>query len=737
MLIKLPSSLRFCLCFLSCTAQLTCADEAMVNYEEHIKPLFREHCVACHSDSDKSSGLSLESYAAAMEGGSGGASITSGQSGESRLYRLVNHDEQPTMPPDEDRIDEKLVSLLKTWIDQGVPENSGSKIKRKAVQIASASAGAGGRPEGPPPMPENLLQQTPIYTQRAAAISALAASPWSPMFAVGGQMQVSLYHSHDGRLLGVLPFIAGEPQSITFSRDGQLMLVGGGVHAKSGVATLYNIQTGKELVTVGDELDTVLAADISHDNQRIAIAGPKRVIRIYDTATGEMVRELKKHTDWIYSLRYSPDGILLASGDRSNALVVWESDTGKMYLDLLGHKGEIRSLDWRGDSMVLYSGSLDKSIKMWDMNNGNTIKSWDAHNAGVTAIDVANDGTIASTGKDGSVKLWDSNGNAKAEFPKLGDAGMEVALSVDGEYIAAGDWAGNVKRWKVAEPSNEVSLLANPPTLQMQIASLQTERNKLVSKDTAIDKQLAAIGTLQPMQTQIANSKSEIQSFEINLATTQQQRQQSQQQVESLAAKVKEQQIELNRNQAELDAANKLLVEQDEIIKTVTDQLNDRQEKFAILEVELQKHSAEVQRVQSERDVVQSELATNTEQIALFEAQIQQITDQRIALKESQNGLEVKLSTAVATSQEIASSKEKLQSEAELSQQKAAEIKITLDALLAQQKELHTRQQQSEQAMKKADTELEIAIQSRDEITAELQAVTQRREGFETAYPAE
>ncbi len=68
---------------------------------------------------------------------------------------------------------------------------------------------------------------------------------------------------------------------------------------------------------VGDELDIVMAADISDDNKWIALAGPQKMVRVYETLTGQLKYEQKKHTDWIYSVRFSPDGLLLATSDRA------------------------------------------------------------------------------------------------------------------------------------------------------------------------------------------------------------------------------------------------------------------------------------------------------------------------------------------------------------------------------------------------------------------------------------
>ncbi len=107
-------------------------------------------------------------------------------------------------------------------------------------------------------------------------------------------MQVSLYHTETGELLGIIPFPEGEVYSITFSRDGRLILLGGGRHSHSGVAVLYEIETGNRIAKVGDELDVVLGADISDDNTLIAIAGPQKMVRVYETVTGTLKFEQKE-----------------------------------------------------------------------------------------------------------------------------------------------------------------------------------------------------------------------------------------------------------------------------------------------------------------------------------------------------------------------------------------------------------------------------------------------------------
>lgn len=497
------------------------ADEpAKITYEDHIKPIFREHCTSCHNANDKKSGLALDTYQAVLTGGSGGEVVAAGDLDSSRLYALTARKEQPFMPPNQDMIPQAKVDLLKIWIEQGMPENSGSSIKKATANSAALGMVSASRPEGAPPMPMSMLKQTPFYTPRAATISALAASPWSPLVAVGGQMQVSLYNSENGQLQGVIPFPEGEPQSITFSRDGKLILIAGGRHSVSGFAALHDITTGNRIARVGDELDIVLSADISDDNQLIALAGPQKMVRVFETLSGKLKYEQKKHTDWIYCVRFSPDGLLLATADRSSGLVVWETQTGRLFLDLPGHKNEIRTIAWRPDSQALISGSFDGTLKLWDMNEGKLLKSWDAHGGGVAAVAVCNDGTMVSTGRDNKVKVWDGAGNAAGEMPALAEAGHEIAITVDGKQIAAGDWLGNVRLWQRAKPTDEKLLAANPLPLDQMLERTQQQLGQATAATQADQadyaakqsQQTAAQQQITDLQTLIATSATQMQA---------------------------------------------------------------------------------------------------------------------------------------------------------------------------------------------------------------------------------
>jgi len=482
----LKQNLRRCCAALGCCATLVavavaCASSARaedaapaakITYDEHVRPILREHCFSCHNQDTKKSDLSVASYGALMAGGASGAVVQPGDTGSSRLWGLVSHEEEPKMPPGQDKLPAAKLDTVKAWILGGALENNGSvaKIKKGPSLDMKLAAGAG-KPEGPPPMPEKLSRQPVVYTAKPGAITALAASPWAPLVAVAGQKQISLYNSDTAQLLTVLPFPEGVPHVLKFSRSGSLLLAGGGIGGKSGSVVVFDVKSGQRVFEVGDELDVVLAADINEDNTRIALGGPGRVVRIFNAADGALLHEIRKHTEWIYALEFSPDGVLLATADRNGGMFVWEAETAREYQNLAGHKGGISDVSWRADSNILASGSEDGTIKLWEMEGGKEVKNWAAHGGGVTSIEFALDGKLASVGRDRVTKVWDPNGALIREFPAFNDIATEVAITHDAGRVVAGDWLGEVRMSQVADGVQVALLAANPPTLEMLVQS--------------------------------------------------------------------------------------------------------------------------------------------------------------------------------------------------------------------------------------------------------------------------
>jgi len=489
-----------------------------ITFDEHIKPIFRAKCFACHNTDKKASGLDLTNYTGLMQGGAAGDSIEPGDAGSSYLYMLVTHESEPFMPPKSDKMPDKEIALIQEWINGGAPENAGSKVVIKKPKFDFALKGASsGKPQGPPPMPPRLSLEPVVHTSLGTAVTALATNPWSPLAAVSGQKQVLLYNTKTQELVGVLPFPEGVPQVLKFSRNGSLLLAGGGHAAASGRVVVWDVRTGKRLFEVGDELDTVLCADISSDQRYIALGSPSKVIRVYSTSDGKLAYEIRKHTDWMTSLAFSPDSVLLCSGDRAGGAFVWEAATGSEYLTLKGHKGGITGISWRSDSNIVATSSEDQSVKLWELENGTNIKSWNAHNPGTSSVEFARDGRLVTCGRDRVTKIWDQTGKQLRAFPAFTDIAVSVTICDETNQVIAGDWTGKIKVWNAADGKEVGELTANPLQLSQRLTSAtsslqanQANHQKLLTAaqadQAAVKKVNADIAATQKQQTDLQNN---------------------------------------------------------------------------------------------------------------------------------------------------------------------------------------------------------------------------------------
>jgi hypothetical protein len=407
-----------------------CAAEP-VTFEKDIKPIFKQHCIGCHNADRPRGGLDLSTMAAVQEGGTSGKAAVAGKPEESLLYLLPAHLDEPKMPPGKAKIPQRHIELIRTWVAGGMVEKS-----RVAPSMATSTAGG-------------LVKAQPL--PRATPITALAVSPAAPLVAVSGKKQVLLFRLPVGELLGALAFPEGEVHVLRFSRDGRVLLAGGGIGGQSGKVVGFDTGSWQRAFEVGDEADVVLAADITPDRSKVVLGGPGRVVKVFSTADGKQLHAFRKPPDWVLSAAFSPEGLLVAAGDRFGGLYVWEAKSGKEFLTLRGHTKAVTGIAWRADSNAFASVSEDGTLRVWDMHTGAESVHWQAHSGGVLAVDFHPDGTLTTGGRDKRVKVWDGTGKRIADLGPAGDIVLRVGFGLGAKAVVSGDWSGVVRVWPIAD----------------------------------------------------------------------------------------------------------------------------------------------------------------------------------------------------------------------------------------------------------------------------------------------
>lgn len=184
----LRASLRLCTVALVTFATLTSAEDAPPNFQEHVLPIFQQHCTTCHNPDKKKAGLDLSSVAAIQAGSSGGDIARAGTPDSSVLYMVMDHEDgYEPMPPKKPKLDAKTLGVIHAWIAGGMIDRAGGKSGLRDVSFDLA-AGSAARPDTVA-IPSGLAPPT----SAPAPVLAVATSPWADVFAVAGHREVRLY----------------------------------------------------------------------------------------------------------------------------------------------------------------------------------------------------------------------------------------------------------------------------------------------------------------------------------------------------------------------------------------------------------------------------------------------------------------------------------------------------------------------------------------------------------------
>jgi WD40 repeat protein len=271
---------------------------------------------------------------------------------------------------------------------------------------------------------------------------------------------------------------------VAFSPDGSTLAV-----VKEGKVKLYDPGTGNLRATCQGEGVRTSCVAFSPDGAKLATGGPDTKVRLWDAKTGQVLFVLEGHTAPVKSLAFSPDGRLLASAAGKQGqppsrfgraapepaagaeppkdlteLKLWEvGGRGKHLADLSGHTGFITCVAFSPDGKTLASTGHDKKLKLWDVAGRKDIRTVE-HPGAVMSVAFAPDGRTAATACDLDVKLWDTTAwTEKATLEQAHDDRINaVTFSPDGKLLATASTDRTAKLWDLGTRQEKAVLTAHP-----------------------------------------------------------------------------------------------------------------------------------------------------------------------------------------------------------------------------------------------------------------------------------
>ncbi|HIF33465.1 MAG TPA: hypothetical protein EYQ75_17835 [Planctomycetaceae bacterium] len=287
-----------------------------------------------------------------------------------------------------------------------------------------------------------------------------------------------------------------------FSPNGKLIVSGGG----SGDAKIWDVESKAEHgVLLGLEVQSNLT-DIAFGpkGQQIAGGGLDGVL-IWNVESQERIVQVSPST-LPHDIAFSPDGTLLAVAEcgyhpdaRKRRYVpcvvsVWNIGTGERTFALEGNRRDVHSVSFSPDGKTIASGGKDGSIRIWDTNTGEQLKTWSAGSSVADVVYLTDGKLIASTGDSGSVRLWQiGTGKIETTLVFSGTKGTALACSPDGALIACADYSGVVRLWNIED--GKLTLEFKAHTAVIQGLGFSRDGKKLVSASHDSSVKVWSIGT--------------------------------------------------------------------------------------------------------------------------------------------------------------------------------------------------------------------------------------------------
>ena len=444
---------------------------APVEYHTDIAPLLRDYCAGCHNAGDYEGGLSVETFAALMEGGEteGKTILTPGKPDESYLLQTVLKTAKPAMPPKKEpqpTADE--IALLKRWIEEGAK----GPAKEHDVSLLSTL---------------NVPEIAPTPAAKDAITAAAFSRDGSlESFARHGRIEL---HGTDGKNVRTLETPEGKINALHFSADGTKLVAATGISGLKGEAIVFDTKRGAVIKTIGEgtHRDILFDAEFSPDGAILATAGYDRNIHLWDLATGKLLRSMTSHNGAVYDLAFSPDGTVLASASGDGTCKIWLVATGERLDTLNQPEAEQYRVAFTPEGKHIVAAGADNRIRLWRFVSKTApklnplLQTKFGHEDDIVDLAVSPDGKqLVTTSSDRSLKLWSLPAlETIKDFGPQSDLLAVLAFAGKGEILFASRLDGSQERLPLAGLAPPAHAAAENDAVTVKATDVEVETLKL------------------------------------------------------------------------------------------------------------------------------------------------------------------------------------------------------------------------------------------------------------------
>ena len=212
---------------------------------------------------------------------------------------------------------------------------------------------------------------------------------------------------------------------------------------------------------------------------RIATGGEDGRVAIWQAGEALPQQVLTGHSAPIVALATAPDGARVASASWDRTIRVWPVDGGAPIV-LEGHQQNVNGVAFSRDGAAVVSVSHDPQIRIWPLGGGAPTVATLA--APLNAVAVTADDEIVAGGADGRVYFYSLHGEPKGVVVATERPIIAVALSPDGQLVAAAGIQGAVSI--IERPTRRLARTLVGPGLPVWAAAFLPDNRTLITGGT-------------------------------------------------------------------------------------------------------------------------------------------------------------------------------------------------------------------------------------------------------------
>ncbi len=214
-------------------------------------------------------------------------------------------------------------------------------------------------------------------------------------------------------------------------------------------------------------METGVRSDLFDDSEQNRVTGQMAVscdgsclavefdceVRLFDLRSGQELQRLARHDSSVADLVFSDDNRWIAAGFANGTVCVWDRSTGQVVHELTRHKGSPAAVRFVNGNRRLASVGIqpDGALCLWDLESGDLLWQVSANRAGLLALAISTDGSLAASGgHDGDIVLWNLEERVRLrEFRGQEGSIHALQFSPDDTTLASASSDGTICFWDV------------------------------------------------------------------------------------------------------------------------------------------------------------------------------------------------------------------------------------------------------------------------------------------------